>query len=53
MEDHERHVRLVLEKFWEVEFHAKLKKCEFHQSKVEFLSYVISRNGIRMDPCKV
>jgi hypothetical protein len=53
MEDHECHVRLVLEKFWEVELHAKLKKCEFHQSEVEFLSYVISRIGIRMDPCKV
>jgi hypothetical protein len=30
MEDHECHACLVLEKFQEVEFYAKLKKCEFH-----------------------
>jgi len=39
MEDHECHVCLVLEKFWEVGFYAKLEKCEFHQPEMEFLSY--------------
>ncbi len=53
MEDHECHVCLVLEKFQKIEFYAKLEKCEFHQSKVKFLGYVISRNDIHMDPCKV
>jgi hypothetical protein len=53
MEDHERHVHLVLQKFWEVGLYAKLKKCEFHQFKVEFLGYVISKDGIRIDPRKV
>jgi len=36
-------VHLILEKLQEVEPYAKLEKCEFHQSKVEFLGYVISR----------
>jgi hypothetical protein len=27
--------------------------CEFYQSKVEILNYVIFGNGIHMDPCKV
>ncbi len=53
MEDHERHVCLVLEKLWELGLYAKLKKCEFHQFEVEFLGYIISRNGIRMDFHKV
>jgi hypothetical protein len=53
MEDHEHHVRLVLEKLQEVELNAKLKKFEFHQFKVEFLGYIISKDGIRMDPHKV
>ncbi len=53
MEDHECHVCLVLEKLWEVGFYAKLEKCEFHQFEVEFLGYVISRDHICMDPCKV
>jgi hypothetical protein len=43
MEEHERHVRLVLEKLWKVGFYTKLEKCEFHQFEVEFLGYVISK----------
>jgi hypothetical protein len=43
------HVCLVLEKLQEVGLYAKLEKCEFHQSKVEFLGYTISRNDICMD----
>jgi hypothetical protein len=51
MVDYEHHVCLVLEKLREV--YAKLEKCEFYQSKVEFLDYIISRDDIFMDPCKV
>jgi hypothetical protein len=53
MEDHEHHVCLVLEKLKEFVLYTKLEKCEFHQSKVEFLSYVISQDSIHMDTCKV
>ncbi len=49
MEDHECHVRLVLEKIQEVELYAKLEKCEFHQSKMELLGYIISGIGLHMD----
>jgi len=40
-------------KFQEVGLYTKLKKCGFHQFEVEFLGYVISRDGIHMDPHKV
>jgi hypothetical protein len=53
MGDHEFHVCMVLENLQEIRFYTKLEKCEFHQSKVEFLGYIISRDGIHMDPCKV
>jgi len=53
MEDQERHVHLILEKLHEVKLYTKLEKCEFHQSKVKFLGYIIFGDGIRMDPCKV
>jgi hypothetical protein len=53
MEDHECHVRLILEKLWEVRLYTKLEKCEFHQFKVEFLGYFISGDGICMDLRKV
>jgi len=53
MEDHDRHVRLVLERLRKVGFYAKWEKCEFHQFKVEFLSYIISEDDIRINLCKV
>jgi hypothetical protein len=39
MADHEHHVHLVLEKLQEVELYAKLEKCVFYQSKVQFVGY--------------
>jgi hypothetical protein len=38
---HECHVCFILEKFGKVGLYAKLEKCGFHQSKVEFLGYTI------------
>jgi hypothetical protein len=43
----------VLEKLQEVRLYIKLEKCEFHQSEVQFLGYVIFGNDIYMDPHKV
>jgi hypothetical protein len=53
MEYHEHHIHLVFEKFWEVSFYVKLEKCEFHQSKVEFLGYIIFGNDVHIDLHKV
>ena len=33
--------------------YAKLEKCSFDCNQVEFLGYVISSEGISMDPAKV
>ncbi len=35
LEEHEQHVRLVLEQFKEVELYGKLEKCEFHLTESE------------------
>ena len=32
---------------------AKISKCEFHKTEVEFLGFIISNKGISMDPKKV
>jgi hypothetical protein len=53
MENHDHHVCLVLEKLWEVGLYAKLEKCECHQFEMDFLGYIIFRNNIHMDSCKV
>ncbi len=53
VEEHERHVRLVLDKLKEVGLYAKLEKHEFQQIEVEFLDYIVFGDDISMDPCKV
>jgi hypothetical protein len=42
-----------LGKLQKVELYAKLKKCDFHQFKMEFLGYIIFGDGIHMDLPKV
>ena len=49
IKQHEEHVRLVLNKLHSVGLYAKLEKCNFHQSQVKFLGYIVLCNGISMD----
>jgi hypothetical protein len=51
--DHEKHVRMVLQKLRYVGLYTKLEKCVFHQPQVEFLGYIISREGFSMDSKKI
>ncbi|KAK8714256.1 hypothetical protein V6N13_149449 [Hibiscus sabdariffa] len=52
-EDHDRHLRLVLQTLLENQLYAKLSKCEFWIREVVFLGHVVSSDGIRVDPKKV
>jgi hypothetical protein len=52
-EEHEKHVRLVLEKLRPNQLYAKFCKCEFWLTKVAFLRHVISGGGVSVDPGKV
>ncbi|KAL4388638.1 hypothetical protein GQ457_09G019730 [Hibiscus cannabinus] len=52
-EDHDRHLRLVLQTLLENWLYAKLSKCEFWIREVVFLGHVVSSEGIRVDPKKV
>ena len=49
-EEHERHLNLVLETLRKNQFYAKLKKCAFWLSEVNFLGHVINQYGITVDP---
>ena len=53
LEEHHDHVRQVLKKLIENNLYAKLTKCEFDKSEVEFLGYVISGTGVSTDPKKI
>ncbi|KAK8697932.1 hypothetical protein V6N13_114064 [Hibiscus sabdariffa] len=52
-EDHDRHLRLVLQTLLKNQLYAKLSKCEFWIREVVFLGHVVSSEGIRVDPKKV
>jgi hypothetical protein len=52
-EEHEGHLRLVLQKLRDHKLYAKLSKCEFWLKQVTFLGHVISKGGISVDPSKV
>lgn len=52
-EDHDEHVKLVLAKLKEHQLALKLEKCSFDQTTVSFLGFIISVDGISMDPSKV
>jgi hypothetical protein len=52
-EEHEKHLRLVLEKFRSNKLYAKFSKCEFWLTEVAFLGHVIFAGGDSVDPGKV
>jgi hypothetical protein len=52
-EEHDKHLRLVLQKLRENQLYAKLNKCEFWLEEVLFLGHVISEGGISVDHNKV
>jgi ribonuclease HI len=52
-EEHEEHLRLVLQKLRDNQLYAKLSKCEFWLEEVSFLGHVITKGGIVVDPGKV
>ena len=53
VEEHENHLRLVLQLLQEKKLYAKLKKCEFWLDSVAFLRHVVSKDGIDVDPKKM
>ena len=52
-EEHETHLRVVLETLRQKKLYAKFSKCEFWLEQVAFLGHVVSAEGIMMDPAKV
>ncbi|GJR12633.1 hypothetical protein Tco_0795285, partial [Tanacetum coccineum] len=49
-EEHEVHLRLVLELLRKDKLYAKFFKCEFWLKEVHFLGHVVNQNGIHVDP---
>jgi hypothetical protein len=52
-EEHEQHLRMVLQVLREHQLYAKLSKCSFYQKQIHYLGHIISEEGIVVDPEKV
>jgi hypothetical protein len=52
-EEHEEHLRLVLEKLWEHKLYEKFSRCEFWLREDAFVSHVLSEGGVSIDLGKV
>ncbi|MBW0594173.1 hypothetical protein O181_133888 [Austropuccinia psidii MF-1] len=52
-EEHVTHVSTVLSRLRANNLFAKVSKCLFHVSSVEYLGYVVSSEGLKMDQAKV
>jgi hypothetical protein len=52
-EEHEQHLRTILQRLCDHQFYAKFSRCAFYLKEVSFLGHVISAKGIAVDPSKV
>lgn len=50
---HEEHLRKALEILMKNKLYVKFSKCDFWIKKVLFIGYIISKNGVAIDPSKV
>ena len=49
-EEHLEHIRQVLQRLKEEKLLINLKKCSFMKKEIVYLGFVISANGLKMDP---
>jgi hypothetical protein len=52
-QEHEEHLRKVLQRLRDCQCYAKLSKCEFWINEVLFLGHIINQDGLDVDPKKV
>ena len=52
-QEHEHHLRIILQTLRENQLFAKLSKCDFWLKEVSFLGHIVYVEGIRVDPVKI
>ncbi|GJU59718.1 hypothetical protein Tco_1237484 [Tanacetum coccineum] len=52
-QEHDDHLKSILELLKKEELYAKFSKCKFWITKVQFLDHVIDSQGIHVDPAKI
>ena len=52
-EEHEHHLRIILQTLRENQLFEKLSKCDFWLKEVSFLGHIVSAEGIRVNLVKI
>ena len=52
-EEHEEHLRMVLQVLRDHKLYGKLSKCEFYQRNMQYSGHIISKEVISTDPEKI
>ncbi|KAL2226403.1 UNVERIFIED_CONTAM: Transposon Ty3-I Gag-Pol polyprotein, partial [Sesamum indicum] len=52
-EEHEQHLRTILQILREKQLYGKFSKCEFWMEEIAFLGHVVSKEGVQPDSTKV
>nr|GEX60869.1 putative reverse transcriptase domain-containing protein [Tanacetum cinerariifolium] len=53
MEEHEKHLKIILELLKKERLYAKFSKCDFWLDSVKFMGHVIDRCGVHVDHAKI
>jgi hypothetical protein len=53
LEHHKAEVAHILQKLKDNDLFLKPEKCQFHKDKVEYLSVIVGKGQVKMDPVKV
>ena len=52
-DEHQEHLRKVLQLLRENQLYAKRSKCTFFTNKVEYLGFIVSKDGVLTNPAKI
>ena len=53
VKEHIRYIQTVFDRFRQHQLKLKLSKCKFLQKETQYLGFIISESGIKVDPDKV
>jgi hypothetical protein len=51
--EHQAHMKFVLERLREAGLQAVIHKCKFHVKTTRYLEFIITPEGIKVDPAKI
>ena len=53
IDEHYEHLDLVIDRLYRADLYANPKKCDFLQTEIEYLGFIVNQNRISMDPKRI